>query len=69
MDQSILNSVFKKSIAMGKTAVAMGITTLAAGITTIATCVDNLYVAIGIDDVIMSIATILLFKGARAPKS
>jgi hypothetical protein len=55
MDQSILKLYFlKKSIAMG-------ITTVAMGITTVATRVDNSYAAMGIDDIIMSIATILLF--------
>jgi hypothetical protein len=40
-----------------------GITTVAMGITTIAT-VDNLYVEMGVDDIIMPIATILPFKCA-----
>jgi hypothetical protein len=38
------------------------------GITTIATGVDNLYVEMGVDDIIMPITTILPFKCARAPK-
>jgi hypothetical protein len=54
MDQSILNSVFKKSVATG--------------ITTVATGIDNSYVVMDIDDVIMPVTTILLFKCARAPK-
>jgi hypothetical protein len=46
MDQSILNSIFKKSVAMGITTVAMGI--------------DKSYLATGVDDVIMPIATIII---------
>jgi hypothetical protein len=61
MDQSILNSSFFKSVAMG-------ITIVTTGITTVAMSVDNLYVATGVDDVMIPIATILLFKCARAPK-
>jgi hypothetical protein len=68
MDQSILNYIFKKFVAMSITTVVTGITTIVMGITTVATGVDNLYVAMGIDDIIISIATILLFKCARAPK-
>jgi hypothetical protein len=46
MDQSILNFVFKKYVAMG-------ITTVAMGITTVATDIDNSYVATGVHDIIM----------------
>jgi hypothetical protein len=55
MDQSIINSIFKKYVVTG--------------ITTEATDVDNSYVATGVDDIIISVATILLFKCARAPQS
>jgi hypothetical protein len=54
MDQSIQNSVFFKSIATG--------------ITIVATCVNNSYVVMDADDIIMLIATTLLFKCVRAPK-
>jgi hypothetical protein len=57
MDQSILNSVFFKSVAMGITIVAIGISTVVMD-------VDNSYVMMGVDDVIMPISTILLFKCA-----
>jgi hypothetical protein len=40
----------------------MGITTVATSATTVATGNDNSYVAIDVDDIIMPIATILLFK-------
>jgi hypothetical protein len=52
-DQSILNSIFLF---------------VATSITTVATGVDNSYVVMSVDDVIMLITTILLFKYARAPK-
>jgi hypothetical protein len=55
MDQSILNSIFKKYVATD--------------ITTVATGIDNSYVATGVDDIIMSIVIIIiLFKCAQAPK-
>jgi hypothetical protein len=38
----------------------MSITTVATGITTVAMDIDNSYVAMDIDDIIMPIATILL---------
>jgi hypothetical protein len=69
MDQFILNSIFFKSVAMGKTTVATGITTIATGITTVARAIYNSYVATDVDDVIMLIATILLFKCDEFPKS
>jgi hypothetical protein len=37
-------------------------------ITIVATDIDNSYVETGIDAVIMSVATILLFKCVQAPK-
>jgi hypothetical protein len=54
---------------MSITTVAMSVTTVTMGITIVVTDIDNSYVATGIDDVIMSIATILLFNCARGPKS
>jgi hypothetical protein len=54
MDQSILNSIFLKSVTTG--------------ITTVVTGVDNSYVVTDVNDVIMSVTTILLFKCAQAPK-
>jgi hypothetical protein len=54
IDQSILNSVLKKSVATS--------------ITTVVTSVNNSYVVTDVDDDIMPVATILLFKCARAPK-
>jgi hypothetical protein len=54
MDQSSLNFIFEKSIATG--------------ITTVATDIDNTNVATGVDDIIITIANILLFTCARAPK-
>jgi hypothetical protein len=54
MDQSILNSIFLKSVATG--------------ITTVATGINNSYVVMDVDDIIMLIATTLLFKCVRAPK-
>jgi hypothetical protein len=38
------------------------------GITTIASGVDNSYVAMLVDDIIMHVAIILLFKYVRVPK-
>jgi hypothetical protein len=61
MDQSILNSIFFKFVAMV-------IITIAAGITIAVTGIDNSYVAMSVDDIIIPVATILLFKCARAPK-
>jgi hypothetical protein len=46
IDQSVINSVFKKSVATGITTVAMG--------------VDNSYVVTDGDGIIMPIPTILL---------
>jgi hypothetical protein len=50
MDQSILNSFFKKNVTTGITTVVMGI--------------NNSYVATDVDDIIMHVPTILLFKCA-----
>jgi hypothetical protein len=46
----------------------MSITTTVTGITTVAMGNDNTYIATGVDDIIMPITTILLFKFARALK-
>jgi hypothetical protein len=54
MDQSILNSIFLKSVVTG--------------ITTVATGINNSYVVMDVDDIIMLIATTLLFKCVRASK-
>jgi hypothetical protein len=62
MDQSILNSVFQKSVATDITTVVTGITIVAMG-------VDNSYVAMSVDDVIMSVVTIFLFKCVQALSS
>jgi hypothetical protein len=61
MDQSILNSIFYKSVATG-------IITVVTDITIVVMDMDNSYVAMGVDDIIMHVATILLFKCARSPK-
>jgi hypothetical protein len=42
----------------------MGITIVAIGISTVVMDVDNSYVMMGVDDVIMPISTILFFKCA-----
>jgi hypothetical protein len=54
MDQSILNFVFQKSIVTGITTIAMGI--------------NNSYIATDVDDIMIPITTILLFKCVRAPE-
>jgi hypothetical protein len=53
LDQSILNSIFLKHVAMGKTIVATGITTIVMDI-------DNSYVATDADDIIIPVATVFL---------
>jgi hypothetical protein len=52
MDQSILNSIFYKSVATG-------IITVVTDITIVVMDMDNSYVAMGVDDNIMPVATIL----------